>query len=524
VSALWRTRDHAWLAAILCTAFAIRLWYLLTVTATPGFVWDDPDGYVEHGLTLVRGGRWHWTFDAVQYSIAGRQHALPPLYAVFLSAFIAFPHFPLTARLAQILLAVVAVALVFALGRIIHSPRAGLLSAAAYAIWVPNILNVWSTSQETLYIPLVLLAFVLLARAIAADDGSRRFFVAGLMFGLAALTRSMPMLFMLPAAAAHVAFSRTRRTASVQAAALLLGFGLVTVPYSIALSRHFGQTTLIDSHGSIHVSAQGDAATGRAPAVTEALSALWQEIARQPVAYLSETADRARTLFYVNGGRLLQIYVVAGNRLTALAWKIMIHLGSDIPLLASVALGAIGVAVSPVPRAALILVLWTIANVAVASLGGFGGARLRAPFEPMLLVLAAAAIVGRWRDAKYGWLAVGILTGALMTAVVLPQFARSMRAWPDYGVEWPSVLVRRTGQISSRAGVNVPVSKGVAEFTLSGEWRWSEVRVRVGGVSVQTVGVAPGENRRVRCWSPNPGLAFIELEVTEPVRITIGSP
>jgi 4-amino-4-deoxy-L-arabinose transferase-like glycosyltransferase len=510
---------------------AIRLWYLGVVTATPGFVWDDPDKYLEHGLALVRGGRWHWTFEAVRYSINGRNHALPPLYAVFLSLFALFPHFPLTARLAQIGLALVAIALIFALGRIVHATRAGLLAAAAYAIWVPNILNVWSTSQETLYIPLVLLAFVLIGRAIAADSGPVRFLGAGVVFGCAALTRSMPMFFMLPAAAAYVALSHARRRAAVQAAAMLAGFAVVTVPYSIALSTHFGQATFIDSHGSIHVAAQGDAATGRAPGISEALGALIQDARTRPLGYLAETAERARTLFYVNGGRLLQIYVVAPGWLAAIVWKTVIHIGSDVLLLVSVALAGVGVAVSRTPRVSLLLVLWTIVNVAVASLGGFGGARLRAPFEPMLLVLAATAIAAGWRETARRWLAAGLLAGALMIAVLLPQFGRSLRAWPDYGIDWPSVLVRRTGHVAGEAGVNVPVANGVAEFTLAGDSRWIEVQVRVSGVAVQTVAIPPGESRRVRCWSPAAGLAYIELRGHErgtttpaPFQMTIGSP
>ena len=90
------------------------------------------------------------------------------MYSVFLSIFALFPGFPLTAQIAQVALSIASIVLVFALGRRLHSPASGLIAAAAYAVWVPNIFNVWSTSQETLYVPLILGAFLLLARAL--DD------------------------------------------------------------------------------------------------------------------------------------------------------------------------------------------------------------------------------------------------------------------------------------------------------------------------------------------------------------------
>src|SRR4030095_7031802 len=136
-----------------------------------------------------------------------------------------------------------AIALVYELGRQLQSARAGLIAAAAYALWAPNILNVWSTSQETLYIPLVLLAFVLLARAMSGTGTAGAFFGAGVAFGCAALARSMPLFFVPLAALLHVLTSIDRRGASKQAAMLLVGLAAPTVPYIIALSVHVAQFT-----------------------------------------------------------------------------------------------------------------------------------------------------------------------------------------------------------------------------------------------------------------------------------------
>src|SRR5687767_279524 len=225
------TRGHcATLGLILAAGLALRVLYLMHALHSPGYVWEDPDGYAQQALRLAGPDGWRWTFQAVTYLINGQRHALPPLYSVFLSLFALFPGFPVSALAAQVALAVGANWVVFALGRSLHSTRTGLLAAAGFALWVPNIFNVWSTSQETLYIPLILTAFLLLARAIDREPGVLGFGVAGAVFGLSALTRSMPMFFVLPAACAHVALAQNRRRATAQGAALLVGFLVLTMP------------------------------------------------------------------------------------------------------------------------------------------------------------------------------------------------------------------------------------------------------------------------------------------------------
>jgi hypothetical protein len=272
------------LAFVIAIGFALRIAYLISVLRAPGFVWGDPDGYLDHALLLARGPHgWHWTFDAVKYEIKGQVHALPPLYTVFLSVIALFPGLPQTAQLAQVLVSTAAIFVMFQLGRLIHSTSAGLWAAGAYAVSVPAIFAVWSTQQETVYIPLLLLAFWLLARAIATNARPAAFAAAGLAFGLAALTRSMPVFFILPAAAVYVAMATDRRSALIQALGFVAGFAIVTGAYSAALSREFDQFTFIDSHGSIHLRAENDA--GRAPGFTAAAAALWREIARSPQTY-----------------------------------------------------------------------------------------------------------------------------------------------------------------------------------------------------------------------------------------------
>jgi hypothetical protein len=522
------SRSHLALAVILAAGFGIRLVYLLLAVRTPGFRWEDPDGYLEHALLLVRAGGWHWTFDVAKYEVHGQVYALPALYSIFLSVIALFPGLPFSAQLAQIVLSTIAIALLFTLGRMLHSPATGLWASAAYAASASSIFNVWSTSQETLYIPLLLLAFVLYARALISDGGPLAFAVAGAVLGVAALTRSMPLFFVVPFAALHVASAPNRRVALRQSIVCLTGFALVVVPYCVGLSRSVGQLVLIDSHAGFRV----DAGSGeqRAPGHAATAEALWRLVAANPVAFLQDCADRARSLFHVNGGRQLQIYVVAGSRATAILWKILAHIGTDALLIGAAILAWPGAVLCRNTRLALAFLLWAGLNIAVASVAGFGGARLRAPFEPLLLLLGAVVLSGGWRSRPRSVIAVAVALGMMMAIIVIPQLPRSLRSWPDYGVQWPSVRNRNVGSIHGNGAFNVPAYAGVAEFRVEPTAGESAVQVdvRAGGVTVESVRL--NQERRTIAWPwPRRGLAFAELsavnaETRAPahVRVEIG--
>jgi len=507
--------QRIWLAVILAVALALRVWYFATAIHTPGYVWQDPDGYVEQALKLSNNGQhWQWTFKAVTYGINGREHALPPGYSVFLSIFAMFPGFPRTAQVAQIVLAVGSVALVFVLGRLIHSTTAGLVAAAGYALWVPSVFAVWSTSQETFYLPVMLLAFVLLARVLINDAGPLAFGVAGLVFGVAALTRSMPLFFVGPAALLHIALAPARRRAAVQAAVFVLGVLLFVVPYSAALTKYFGRLTVIDTHGSIHLDVTGPQGSDAPPSLADTARALVQSIAARPWGYLSDCIERARSLFYVNGGRMLQIYVATSTRAGAAFWKAIVHLGADLPLLFAAVLAPIGAVACRQRRVAAVLVLWALVNIGIAVLGGFGGARLRQPFEPLMLVLAAVVLVGQWQRPSRLWLSVAA-AGALVAALgVVTQIPRSLAARADYGVAWPSVLERPKGQIIGAAGFNVIAITGAASFhatATDASASGVDLIVRANGRDVTTRRLAVGERTPIQVPWPDEGMAFLDL-------------
>jgi hypothetical protein len=521
------------LAAIVLVGFAARLTYLIHVTSLPGFRWHDPDFYMRGAMRLAGGASgWRWSFDAISLSIGDRQHVLPPLYTVFLSIFASFRGFPFTAQLAQLGLALAAIVLVFELGRLLHSARTGLIAAAAYALWAPNILGVWSTSQETLYIPLVLLAFVLLARAMVGTGAALDFLWAGVAFGCAALARSMPLFFVPLAALLVLLTSIDRRTPSdrlraprarqgaarVHAALLVAGLALPTVPYMIAVSLHVGQFTPIDSHGSIHVAGRVDDERNERPlSIPETAAALAETIASDPIAYINASAERARSLFHVNGGRVLQIYAAPDTKAGAWAWKVAMRLLIDGLLVLAVVLAPFGAVLSRERRLAGLLVAWTLINVIIASIGGFGGARLRGPFEPVLLVLAAVAVAGNWRWPGHAPIAAAAAVSLGLAAATLPQVPRSLAAWPSYGVDWARPLDRQSGRLRQSSGFNVLAHAGSVSFTLRRgrshrDADTARMRVRAAGREVDQFELRPRESRDCAYPWPQRELVFVELE------------
>ena len=508
------------LTAIIGAGFALRMAYLLSVVRAPGFFWGDPDGYLGHALILARGPHgWHWTFDAVKYEINGQIHALPPLYSVFLSFLALFPGVPLSIQIAHVVLSTAAIGFVFALGRMVHSSATGLWAAAGYAISIPVIFNVWSSSQETIYIPLLLASFCLFAWAVTKNAPPLLFAAAGLALGWSALARSMPMFFVMPAALLHVVMARDRKAALAQAVALVAGFALIVVPYCVGLSRDLGQLTLIDSHGSIHVSAEAGA--NQAPGLMATAVALWRTAAAEPAQFFSDSLNRARSLLHVNGGRQLQIYVTAGSRITAVLWKIVVHLGTDVLLVTASILATFGAVLCRNSRVAALFLLWAAINLGIASLGGFGGARLRSPFEPMLLVLGAVVLAGGWRRRHPLTLAAAGAVGLGLSMLVLPQFPQSLRSWPDYGVRWDSVMERQHGLINGSAGVNIAAYDAVGRMIVqSPSHELIRLEVRSGRNRLRTVAV-DGREQRVSWPWPDRGLAFVGLEATE---IRTGAP
>ena len=490
------------LGAILLGALALRLFYLIPLALDPRFDWPDPDHYLMGAKLLTRDG-WDWTFRAVRYEWADRYFYLPPLYPIFLSLFAIFSNMAVAAQVGQLVLGVASVGLVYELGRLVHSVRVGLLSAAVSAVWFSSVITAWFY-QETLYVPLLLLAFVLYLRA----ESHRAFGLAGAVFGLAALTRSMPLYF-LPFL---IAF-RVRR-----APALVLGFAAVVLPYSAALSRHLGEPTLIENHGGI-ILLEEDPDSGDSAGAGATLTALLRSIAGGPLRFVEELYGSLRSVLHVNGGRLLQTYIGARDRTFATLWKIAAHLFNDGAFVLSLLLAPFGIARAERRDASFLCGSWIGLNLALVALGGFAGPRLRTPFEPHLIVLASVAAIEGVRALRPRAMALAGAASLAAALVVIPQVPRSLEGWPDYGIRWQHRPRGWRTLVRGSAGYNVRVRNGIIALEVRarpspGEHEDTVVEVRIGGRPAGREILAIGESRRVEYPWPRRTIAFVELRAS----------
>jgi 4-amino-4-deoxy-L-arabinose transferase-like glycosyltransferase len=508
------------LTLIVLFGFGVRIAYLIHATSQPRYEWVDPDHYKLKGARLAGDGDgWRWSFDAVRHSSYDQRfYVLPPAYPVFLSLFALFPGYPFTAQVGQVVLSTVSILLLFFLGRQLHSERAGLIAAAIYAAWLPNVIAVWSTMQEALYVPLVLAAFVLLLRAVAERDSAAPwgYGAAGAAFGLATLTRSMPM-YALPVLAALVVW-RERRRALAPVAALFAGFLLLTIPYSAALSHHLGRATFVENHGSIFIIERYGGLEGDEPAsLVQTATILVGGFVDAPRATLHDWWRTTRSVLHVNGGRLLQIYLGAATETGALVAKIAAHLFGDVAFVACLVLAPIGLVLCRRPYPAAFVLVWIVVNVGLVALSGFGGPRLRAPIEPHLIALAAVVLAGGFRVLHAARLAAAALVSGILATIVVPQLPASFAAEADYGVHWPLKIPPKRSAMTGTAGFNVLAVEGVVRFHVrprnpSGK---TEVEVRLEGELSERVRITEREHR-FELAAPSPGLVHVELVARDP--------
>jgi 4-amino-4-deoxy-L-arabinose transferase-like glycosyltransferase len=487
-------------------------------TARPGFHLDDPDSYLRQGERIALGpSGWRFDFDVVEHAVEGRRYALPPLYPVFLSLFALLPGFPVNVLVGQAALALLGGLCAFLLGREIHSDRAGLVAALLYALWFPNIIAVWSTMQETLFVPLLLSGFAVLLRARSFAG----FGVAGLLLGVAALTRSMP-LYYVPVAAVLLAWRHGIRRGAVLASGLVLGFAALTVPYSVALSRHLGSATFIENHGGLRIAAEHGGEGARPPGPLTTAATLLREFAGEPGRTIGEWRTTALSILHVNGGRLLQIYLGAETKRGATAWKLAAHVFSDAALVLILALAPFGFVLCPKPERAVFLTAWILLSFGLTVVSGFGGPRLRAPFEPHLMVGAAVILAGGWRrPPAYALGGAGIVSLALLSAVV-PQLGRSLAAKADYGVHWPLDPPPKRAAMEGKAGFNLLAAHGFVELAVRprNDGRPTRVSVVLDGEPAGSEVVEEAEHW-FRYPTEKAGLVYVEL-VSEDVES--GSP
>jgi 4-amino-4-deoxy-L-arabinose transferase-like glycosyltransferase len=508
------------LTGLVLASLAVRLWLLQTAVADGALATSDPDGYMRHGNALAQGGQgWHWTLDAIKYKWESRTYLLPPLYPVFLSLFaIAFSSHVYSAVVGQIVLNALSVAAIFSIAATLHSRRAGLIAALVYAFWIPNIWTFALFMQEQLYLPLLLVAFALLVRA-SAGGRLWTFVFAGIAFGFAALTRSMPVYYMMVAAVGYVAMARHDSLAVRRASMLLIGFLLVTGGYSIWLSSQMEQFIFIENHGGISLHYYGGGRSGPLGA-GQIVERLFGTFVEDPMRFMSIFWGYVLALFHVHGDRWLHSMhaATAGG---AAFLKFVAHAGIDLPFIASVVLAPLGAVFAKRSREAALLAVWIVLVIVLSAIGAFGGVRYRAPLEPHLIVLASVVVAAGWRRPSRAAMTVALLIAIGAGTVLAMQLPRVASARANYGVdEWNVMAQGHSNQISGDVGLNVLPTNGMLQFRVYAldpvsPDRPVRLALSINGRRVDERLIVSAEPLEMRFLVRDAGFEYVELHATD---------
>jgi 4-amino-4-deoxy-L-arabinose transferase-like glycosyltransferase len=415
------------LTVLTLLALAVRIGFLLAEPATRPVgderTWTDWARELSSARVGLSPLKTHYIF-------------YPPVYAYFL----AVPH-ALTGgfAVAQWAQALVGALLVPAVGRVgarTFSPRVGLV-AAAVAAFYPEIVwfsvHFWS---ETVFLVVLLWGW---ERLLAADGPSARWrtaVAAGLLWGLATLTRET-VLYFIPLAAAGLAFRRGtpgRRQGAAFALAALVVVAPWTyrnwvalgafVPVSTAGGQNLfqGNTTIPrDETYRMVQEVQGRVEQYRY-AMRMGLEAIRD---RQPWWIFEKLRDEMPRFWEADS--LALIHIKRGAYGVVPPWAAVatavVVLAPYVAVLALAVLGA--AALRPDRAHGFLLAFLAYYNLLHVVTHGF--ARYRLPVMPVLFVFAASAWVAG-RDARLGALVSGrrrvaaVALGALAVALLVPSF------------------------------------------------------------------------------------------------------
>jgi 4-amino-4-deoxy-L-arabinose transferase-like glycosyltransferase len=243
-----RVRDlvgrHPDRAAILLILVVAALPRLAFTFRAPVFVVHDSVTYFQTGFDFARGGDFDLAFKRT------------PLYPLFIAGVVAALSEDLQAvGFVQHLLGLVSAVLTYLLGRALFGRAAGLAAGLLVGLLGPLIIYEHYVLAEPLFIPLLLGFGLALVRAVqrggsqpAARPDYRWLLLAGLLLGLAGLTRPVGQAVLLGLPVALWVALRRARTALGATLVVAIGFGVVTLPWMV---RNYVQNGSFESAGAL---------------------------------------------------------------------------------------------------------------------------------------------------------------------------------------------------------------------------------------------------------------------------------
>jgi 4-amino-4-deoxy-L-arabinose transferase-like glycosyltransferase len=320
-------------------------------------------------------------------------------------------------RLLEAVLGTIAVALIYLIASRIWDRRAGVVAAGVAAVYPPLVLVGSSLMSESLFIPLVLAAVL---AALAHRGSTHRWrwaLAAGVLVGLAALTRSNGVLLVIPVG--FLAWSRRPRWTweSLRSPlAVALATVATLVPWTIRNEHVFGSFVPISTEGGYALAGT----YSKYAAAETKYPALWAPPFFQQAALLARHPgeDEAQLSSGLESDGLDYMEQHPGYVVKALYWNTLRMLNLTGPgferylasfqsypqwltsasvyafwILGLLALG--GCFVAAARRAPW--ALWGCPLVVFCSTVVFlGSTRYRSPADPFLIMLAALGLIAAW--------------------------------------------------------------------------------------------------------------------------------
>lgn len=396
------------LAAIILVAIGLRLagaWVLKHPLDS------DPLAYFTMAEGLAERGELKDMYGQHAFYSAGYPLLLAPFFLLFGSSVGA-------ALAVNMLLCALSIWLIYRLTLALSENRgAGLLAAAAYALWFPGLWNATMLAKENLSTPL-LLGIALSAIGIARDERPMAAaMIAGLLWGAALVTGGSALLLCLGVAVALLMLGRARaRFAPAFAAGLcfVAGAALMVAPWLYATDQMVGRPVLTTNAAFNLYLGNNPAATGKFVSIADTPLGKDWNATRLRLGEV-DNADRlqAAALDWIgaNPGRAAQL----AARKLAYFWEPNIPDAGDFAASKAIA----SIRLFEVAQYALILLLGLLAfrSRLIARDGKWIFAAMIAGFW---LIHAAAYIITRYRDPAIPLL---IVMAAIPIAAWTQRFA-----------------------------------------------------------------------------------------------------
>jgi 4-amino-4-deoxy-L-arabinose transferase-like glycosyltransferase len=445
-----------WLATILASGLVVRL-ALVWITSGVGLNVVDEQHYATLAQNLVEGNGFAWG--------KGQPTSIrPPLFPMAVAAVWEVAPGSLTAvRLAQIPLALLTVALVFAMARRLFGDRVALVSAAIVTFYPSLLFSGVLVLSEVLFTALLALTLFGCFRLLDRPTWPVAF-LTGVALGASALTRSVmwPFLPLLVIGGVVLLRAPLRVRVALMTVATL-GYLCVVAPWSVRNTRLQGTFAVVDTMGGLNLMMGNYAHTPEdrmwdAVALTGAESWSAQLPARGPDgrAWTEGTKERwanAQAREYILGNptvftrravlKFADFWGIERDFLAGVQRGVY-HMPNWVSAPAAAAvviayaalmvLAVLGVCLAPPEWRHHVVLLTVMLFICAVHTVVFGHPRYHLPLVPVLSIYAAAALcTAAWRRAL-----IRPAAGALACVLLL-----------SLGAIWAHEIVRDAGRLSA---------------------------------------------------------------------------